>query len=618
MLDYNRSNTIEDILRRYDLDGFKRDRNRIYQIQGELTNTNGILEDFVDKTTENIELITDQLDGNVTSWFYNYVPTLSNVPASSWNTDELKKEHLEDLFYNTDTGKVYKFIYNEDTSTYLWLEVTNIVGAQTLAVANAAQDVSDHNRRVFVVQPIPPYDVGDVWANNTNHKLYRCKIAKTTGQQFESSDWIDSLNYSEAIAVENTMITSYATKSELTRSADSIKASVKAVQVSTNANNTIWQTEPTVPYLEGDIYIKTVGTTQEVYNCINSRSTGTYDPTDWELDLDLTDYVSEAGIEVFADSINYYVKNGNNLASAINQSATTIKLNANKLDFNSYTFNLTTDNIKINSNKFKVSSSGELECSDIKITGGDIELFPDILYKNTYFTITPEDHYSSGVQAKSVHDGLTQQFGYIINDDFSCTCSVGQMYTGSTNKYEGYINVHGNPYTNSFDDQDYRGLASVQGHNGIIEARYLLPNNDVNRIILKPLGNGDTYPALEVYKNGAGTSITNNGVWANGFYPNSLEELKKDFEKLPSGLDIIKAIDIYKYRYKDEEDTKKHIGLVIGKDYKYSEEVLSDDNNSVDLYSFVGVCCKAIQEQQEQIEELKKQIENLNRKDDDK
>lgn len=98
---------------------------------------------------------------------------------------------------------------------------------------------------------------------------------------------------------------------------------------------------------------------------------------------------------------------------------------------------------------------------------------------------------------------------------------------------------------------------------------------------------------------------------SNGVCQGSLEEKKKDFEELKSGLDIIKNIDIYKYRYKNENDTKKHIGLVIGDKYKYSKEVTNDKNDSVDIYSFVSVCCKAIQEQQEQIEQLKKEIKEL-------
>jgi hypothetical protein len=36
-----------------------------------------------------------------------YVPTASNSPASSWNTTALKQQHINDLFYNTETGDSY-------------------------------------------------------------------------------------------------------------------------------------------------------------------------------------------------------------------------------------------------------------------------------------------------------------------------------------------------------------------------------------------------------------------------------------------------------------------------------------------------------------------------------
>ena len=94
--------------------------------------------------------------------------------------------------------------------------------------------------------------------------------------------------------------------------------------------------------------------------------------------------------------------------------------------------------------------------------------------------------------------------------------------------------------------------------------------------------------------------------------PTSKEENKKNFEKFGNALDIIKNTEIYKYNLKDEENsTKKHIGFVIGDKYKYSEEITSRNNDAVDLYSFVSVCCKAIQEQQAEIEMLKDKINKL-------
>jgi hypothetical protein len=101
----------------------------------------------------------------------------------------------------------------------------------------------------------------------------------------------------------------------------------------------------------------------------------------------------------------------------------------------------------------------------------------------------------------------------------------------------------------------------------------------------------------------------------------SKEESKKNFEKLNSGLNIIKNIDIYKYNLINEnDDSKKHIGFVIGNDYKYSSEItaLDEEGNEVgvDLYSMTSVCLQAIKEQQEIIEDLQKRIEALERESD--
>lgn len=101
-------------------------------------------------------------------------------------------------------------------------------------------------------------------------------------------------------------------------------------------------------------------------------------------------------------------------------------------------------------------------------------------------------------------------------------------------------------------------------------------------------------------------------ISADTITQSSLESKKKNFEKFENALDIIKNIDIYKYNLKDEKDNdKKHIGFVIGDKYKYSKEVTSKENDGVDTYSFISVCCRAIQEQQEEIERLKEEIRLL-------
>ena len=104
----------------------------------------------------------------------------------------------------------------------------------------------------------------------------------------------------------------------------------------------------------------------------------------------------------------------------------------------------------------------------------------------------------------------------------------------------------------------------------------------------------------------------NGTVYAKEFLNLSLENKKKNFEKLENALDIIKEVDIYKYNFKSERDTdKKHIGFVIGDKYKYSKELTSQENDGADIYSLASCCLQAIKEQQETIEKLESRINQL-------
>ena len=108
------------------------------------------------------------------------------------------------------------------------------------------------------------------------------------------------------------------------------------------------------------------------------------------------------------------------------------------------------------------------------------------------------------------------------------------------------------------------------------------------------------------------THIYRSGITTPTVTQTSLKESKKNFEKLNNALEIINDTDIYKYNLKHEnDDDKKHIGFVIGDDFKYSKEITSLNNDGVDIYSMISVCFKAIQEQQMIIEKLENKIKEL-------
>ena len=131
------------------------------------------------------------------------------------------------------------------------------------------------------------------------------------------------------------------------------------------------------------------------------------------------------------------------------------------------------------------------------------------------------------------------------------------------------------------------------------------------------LNNGQDFTRITLEDSINETIVESSGIKTPVVTQTSLAEQKKNFEKMQNNaLEIINSIDIYKYNLKGEEDMdKKHLGFIIGEEYNYSEEVTSNDNTGVDNYSFTSLCCKAIQEQQLQIEQLQKEVEYLKRRE---
>lgn len=191
--DINKLRTPEDLERKYDLksifslkENYELQKNGLNKVENELNN-------FVIATGKNLKELQDQVDGNITTWFYSGVPTDVNEPASTWTTDTEKNNHLGDLYYDKDTGYAYR--YSLDNETYSWIKITDNDVTQALAIANSAKDTADSKRRVFVVQPTTPYDVGDLWIKD--EELYRCQTTKAKDETFEENDWIIATKYTD-------------------------------------------------------------------------------------------------------------------------------------------------------------------------------------------------------------------------------------------------------------------------------------------------------------------------------------------------------------------------------------------------------------------------------------
>lgn len=191
--------------------------------------------------------LQNQVDGAIETWFYDGVPTLENAPAISWKTDKDKEIHLGDLYYNNKTGKAYRFA--KDGSTYEWIIITDTELTKALKdssqalkdAANAdkkadgAQATANTKRRIFGSQPVPPYDVNDMWVNATypsdgstyKNEILKCSTAKAEGEKFDIADWKLASKYTDDTKAE-----------EAKKAAEKAQEEIKTTQSNLNALGT--------------------------------------------------------------------------------------------------------------------------------------------------------------------------------------------------------------------------------------------------------------------------------------------------------------------------------------------------------------------------------------------
>lgn len=319
---------------------------------------------------------------------------------------------------------------------------------------------------------------------------------------------------------------------------------------------------------------------------------------------------SKVGNNEVIAKLNLAVKNGQGI----------VELKGNKVIIDADNFKLTEKgNITATGGIIGGFSLGENEfTSNISLqytyTDSDIERMKNIMMGN--ITPTAEDyekydlHQSGSIRATDLINirrlingentgkgrfRLDTQNGIkslqVISDDFGKVASIGLYGSYFTNIAGCYVNL--------------KDALTIYSESADFECASIRRTGNKGYIVLSE----NNWPVISLNLESKGN------ITCISLTQTSLESEKKNFEKLENALDILKNIDIYKYNLKGEDDsTKKHIGFVIGENYKYSEEVTSAKNTGVDTYSFTSLCCKAIQEQQEVIQSQQEKIENLEKR----
>ena len=187
--------------------------------------------DYIDNVLPGIlGNIQGQIDGQIEQFFYtydplpqngNYAESNLNEPFASWYADFCEgnktaiTEHLGDLFYNTETGRVYRLIeglwgpsHGMPSKCWYWSQLSDEAASQALAMARDALALAGEKRRIFVSQPYTPYDIGDLWLREysdngvAKKELWRCIKARTSGS-FSASDWTEAVYYDNTVTTIN-------------------------------------------------------------------------------------------------------------------------------------------------------------------------------------------------------------------------------------------------------------------------------------------------------------------------------------------------------------------------------------------------------------------------------
>lgn len=357
--DRNGVRTPQDLERKYNLSDLVGIKRAVKQSEDGMNKTNAELENFMKSTLDTMDNLQNQIDGSVNTYFYSGIPTIDNLPASEWTTDDEKNNHLGDLYYDEDTGYAYRFALC--SGVYKWIELTDNDVVEALALANLAKDTADGKRRVFTTTPFVPYDAGDLWLHNK--ELYVCKTPNT--ESFNANDFEKAVKYTDDTALNSFVSGEYADDLEAINNSIDKKAetwyqstdpsaswtttelktahagdlwyntTAKKSYIYTSSNTwqeadgvpdsvydeidgkaQIFTTQPTTPYHKGDLY--TQGTNGDILVCTTNRLSGSYTASDW---IKAGKYTDDTNLNNFVNVT--YTKQVEELNSKINTKITT-------------------------------------------------------------------------------------------------------------------------------------------------------------------------------------------------------------------------------------------------------------------------------------------------------
>lgn len=181
----------------------------------DLDNKTAALEDYINYTLQGtLDGLQGQLDGVIEQWFYEVDPADTKAPTNEWIAagQSEQDKHLGDLYYNTTSGKVWRYVKQTEASStgkprdvYKWVELEDTELAMALKLAQDAIDAADDKARIFYTRPYAPYDPGDLWVQGATGDILICTKERPAGAtpSFSPSEWEKASKYTDDSALNN-------------------------------------------------------------------------------------------------------------------------------------------------------------------------------------------------------------------------------------------------------------------------------------------------------------------------------------------------------------------------------------------------------------------------------
>lgn len=422
--------------------------------------------------------IKDQIDSQIVLWLYNGAPSNSTTPTKDWSTDDAKRLHVGDIYYDCNEEKAYTW-----TDEYEWLTADDKNLLKILKTVSKESDTADGSRRVFFNTPSPPYSKGDVWADYSfNGYMLVCQVSRPISASYNRLDWVVASKYTDDTKADealdsankaNTDLATFKTEydSDLKVTKEQIKARVTATTYTEDMSglkNRVSTAESRITQTEKDITLRVEKddyTGEKLVSMISAQ------PESVKIsakNIELTGAVTiQNGKTVIdSDTIN------NSITQIDGSKITTGTIDAEKLNLSG---NLTIGSpnkcVKISDEGISIiDENGGCVITESSIYFKGIRN-KDVLWKNTYKNeIESSDpnyeNYSNSFQAQTISIDLSSYSAIILVYD---TLKEGTWFSGggSAGRLTVVLPVNGQTYSYAYPWNTVHWREVTVSYNGI-------------------------------------------------------------------------------------------------------------------------------------------------------